>query len=96
MPFVTRRKNFLDRNARHRLAERLDRGNGAIDFLLPPMRLGDDAGDGLAMPGDHHGLAAFDLVEQAGQMRLGLGRLDFADESSQIDRSDQWVNLIEI
>src|SRR5271157_2630140 len=77
---VTRRKELLQRNARHRLAEFLDLRNHAIQLGLTAIGLRYDAGNRLAVSGDDDGLTALDRVEKAGQLRLGLGRLDFAHD----------------
>ena len=53
----------------------LDRG---LDLLSPLSGVGNEAGDGPTMPGDHNCLAALDRVEQFGQMGLCLGSRDFA------------------
>src|SRR5204863_6514316 len=82
MSFVTRREEFLQRNAWHRLAEFLDLGHHAIEFDLTTIRLRYDAGNRLAMSGNDNRLATFDRIEQAGQVRLGFGGLNFAHRTS--------------
>src|ERR1700738_2659290 len=92
MAFVARREDFLQRNAWHCLAEFLDLSKHMLDFGLTPIRLGNDAGNWFAMSGDDNGLAALDRVQQAGQLRLSLGRLDLThSRASQVGQID-WFN----
>ena len=50
-------------------------------------------GDGASVAGDQDGLATLDIVEQAGEMGLGVGRLDLAHGSLNIDWSVRLVDL---
>ena len=78
MTCVTPSENFFDGDRARCFAKLLYIFERLIDLLLPPMHLGDDAGDRPAMPGDDDGLAALDLVEQLGKVGLCFGRLNFA------------------
>jgi hypothetical protein len=49
-----------------------------VDLLLSAIRLGDDPCDSPAMPGDDDRLAAFDLVEQPGEVGFAVRGLNFA------------------
>jgi hypothetical protein len=44
------------------------------------------------MPGDDDGLAALDLIEQSGKMRLGFGGLDFSRHRLSTSRCD-WSKI---
>src|ERR1700678_4367711 len=90
MSFVTSREQFLQRNAWHRLSEFLDLSNHSIDFGLTAIGLRHDAGNWLAMSGDDNGFASLDRVEQAEQMCLGVGRLNFA-HNRLIEESGKFV-----
>jgi hypothetical protein len=45
------------------------------------------------MPGDDDGLAALDLIEQSGKMRLGFGGLDFSRHRLSTSRCD-WSKVV--
>jgi hypothetical protein len=67
MALVTPRKDILERNAGHRLAELLDLGERVSCIYPTTRRLGNDAGDGLAVTGNHDRFAALDLVKKLGR-----------------------------
>ena len=58
--------------------ERLDLLDRPIDLFLPPPSLGDDPRYGPPVAGDDNGFAALDIVEQTGQVGLGVRGLDLA------------------
>ena len=78
MTCVTPSENFFDGDRARCFAKLLYIFDRLVDLLLPLMRLGDDASDRPAMPGDDDGLAPLDLVEQLGKVGLCFGRLNFA------------------
>src|SRR5215813_14086703 len=78
VPFVTRRKEFLYRDMRHRLTEFVDLGHDASQFGLTAIFLRYDPSNRFAMSCNDNGLAALDRIEQGEQTRLGLGCLNLA------------------
>ena len=77
MALVPGGEQFPERNAAGVGATGLDAGDGRLGLYLPAIGFGHDAGNGAAVAGDDDGLAALDLVEQAGQVRLRLVSLYF-------------------
>jgi hypothetical protein len=96
MPFVSSREKILQLNFSGALAQGHNAFDCPVNFLLPAMRFGHDAGNGLPVPGDDERLAALDVVEQARQMRLGFGRLNFAHgKNPRISWSNQLISLLD-
>lgn len=52
--------------------------DGLDDLRLAAADLGHDSGDGVAMAGNDDGFAALHLIEQPGQVRFGLRRLNLS------------------
>ena len=92
MTCVTPSENFFEGDRVRCFAKLLYIFDRLIDLLLPLMRLGYDARDRPAMPGDDDGLAPLDLVEQLGEVGLCFGRLNFARHAGS-DWSIRPVNL---
>ena len=78
MTCVAPGKNFFDGDRACCFAKLLDVFDRLVDLLLPLMRLGDDAGDRPAMPGDDDRLTPLDLVEQLGSFQFNDSERDCA------------------
>jgi hypothetical protein len=78
MALVTSGEQFLDRDRLGVTAQTPDPGDRLVDLGLPARDFGYQSGNGPAMAGDHHCLAALNIIEQLRQMGLGIGGLDFA------------------
>jgi hypothetical protein len=63
MAFMTPSENFFNRDGAGLFAEFREVLDCAIDLFLSNARLGHDPRDGLPVPGNDDGLAAFYLVE---------------------------------
>ncbi|HME22247.1 MAG TPA: hypothetical protein VKI44_13055 [Acetobacteraceae bacterium] len=63
-----------------------DAVDGPRDLRLAAPGLWHQPGDGSAVAGYHDGLATLDLVEQLGEMGLGLGRRYFSHGLAQTGR----------
>jgi hypothetical protein len=74
MTCVTPSENFFDGDRAGCFAKLLYIFDCLVDLLLPLMRLGDDASDRLAMPGDDDGLAPLDFIEQLRKVGFGPRR----------------------
>jgi len=88
---VAGRENLLQRDLPGVTAQRPDVRDSLVDLGLPAIGLGHDARDRTAMARDTDGLASLHLVEDLGQMGLGVGRLDVAHELRHFDWSIRLV-----
>jgi hypothetical protein len=65
-----------------------DAVGGPRNLHLAALDLRHQPRDGTAVAGYHDGLATLDLIEQLGQVGLGLGRRYFSHELARIGRFD--------
>jgi hypothetical protein len=77
-PVVARGKQLLDRDLAVSLPKSVDVRYRLIDFLLSPINLGHDPGNGAAVPSDNERFTTLDVIEQLRQMSLGFGSLNFS------------------
>jgi hypothetical protein len=75
---MAKRKQFVDRDVADFPTQLLQLVERLIDLPLPPLRFGNESCNRTTMPGDDYRLAPLDFIEQAGEMHLGLGGLNFA------------------
>jgi hypothetical protein len=87
MAFVTRREDVLERDSWHGFPEFLDFSQCAIDFCPAAIGFRNQPSDPLAVTRDDDALTAFNLIEEAWQVRLGLRCLNFAHDYT-IDQSN--------
>ena len=77
MAFMACRQNVAHVQGQHGPSE----GRNLLFHLahigLPLGRLGHQPGNGAAVPGDHDGFTTLYVREEMGQMRFGIGCLDF-------------------
>jgi hypothetical protein len=74
---VPRRQNLCERDFAGHFAQLLNVVQGFLDLGLAAAGFRHDAGDRLTVARDDEGLAALDLIEQAGKIAFSFGRLDF-------------------
>lgn len=58
-------------------AAQRDAGDGLVHFFLATVPLGHEPGDRTTVAGDDQCLSALDIIQQLGEVSLGLGCLDF-------------------
>jgi hypothetical protein len=78
VPLMPGRKNLVERQWRHGLAQVVEVREDLRYLFLPPGVLGHEPCDWPSMAGDDDRLAALDVAEEAEQVGLGLGSRDFA------------------
>ena len=82
MPLVAARQNFSKRRLASFLPQSLEPLDRLGNLGRATIRLGDDASDRFAVPGDADGAAALHFVQKLRPLGLGFGGLIFAERPS--------------